>query len=204
MRFKYRSDVTSQLEEIVSAVALPSAATKFMKFITQSSSRADCHLFPGNLIYSFEDGQFWISLSFVPASESTTQVRYDLFSLSPTATTNEVELKNAIAESIKTLLQKIKTEFSSATPGPVEGGSNTSQILDQLQEHLRLEKKSGGPILPAMRQPKGSSLFQQAEQRMFSFKFWIVSILTYRSVCKEIDCAGSGSGSGRGSSGLDW
>lgn len=204
MSLQCHTVVADQLEEIVSAAAPPSVATKFLKFIRQHSSKAKSHIFPGNFLYSFEDGHFWISLSFIPASESLTQVRYDMFGLSSTTGNNEGALTNSIAEAIKNILQKIETEFSSVTPGSLDISSNTSQILDQLQGHLRLEKKNGSQILPAMRQPKGSSLFQQAEQRTFCFKFWIVTILTYRIVCKDIDCAGSGSRSGSGSNGLDW
>jgi hypothetical protein len=168
---QYLTVIADQVEEIVSAAAPPSVATKFLNLIRQQSSKAKSHIFPGNFLYSFGDGHFWISLSFIPASESTTQVRYDLFGLTSSTGNNEGELTNSIAESIKAILQKVESESSSVTPGSVDSSFNTSQILDQLQEHLRLEKKKGSQILPAMRQPKGSSLFQQAEQRTFSTRF---------------------------------
>jgi hypothetical protein len=164
---QYCTDATTHLEEIVSAAAPPSFASKVIKIITRYNSRANCHLFPVNFLYSFQDAPLWISVSFLPASESTTQVRYDLFGLSSKTGINEDELASYVAESLKALLRNIETEFQSVATGSVENSSNTRQILDQLQEHARLEKKSGGQILPAMRQPKGSSLFQQAEQRKF-------------------------------------
>ncbi|GLI80805.1 hypothetical protein PoHVEF18_009162 [Penicillium ochrochloron] len=118
--------------------------------------------------------------------KSTTQIRYDLFGLSSNTGLKD-ELASAVAESFKAILQNVETSVQSAITSPVENSSNTRQILEQLQEHARLEKKSGSQILPAMRQPKGSSLFQQAEQ-----------------LCKEIDCSGSGSVFSHGLSGLDW
>lgn len=136
-----------------------------MKIITQHNSRADGHLFPTNILHSFEDAPLWISVSFLPASESTTQIRYDLFCLSSKTGMNEDQLASAVAESIEAILQNIESRFQSVATSPVENSSNTRHIMERLQEHARLEKKSGGQILPAMRQPKGSSLFQQAEQR---------------------------------------
>lgn len=78
---------------------------------------------------------------------------------------NKDQLASAVAESIKAILQNIESRFQSVATSPVENSSSTRHIMERLQEHTRLEKKSGGQILPAMRQPKGSSLFQQAEQR---------------------------------------
>lgn len=132
--------------------------------ITRHHSRADCHLFPTSYLYSFENAPLWIAVSFLPASESITQIRYDLFGLS-SITGVKAKLASAVAESIEALLQTIENVFQTVTSSLVENNPNTRLILEQLQEHARLEKKSGGQILPAMRQPKGSSLFQQAEQR---------------------------------------
>lgn len=172
------TDVTAQLEENVLAAAPPSLAAKFIKLFIPHNTRAICHLFPGNLIYSFENCPLWVFISFFPASESTTQVRYDLFSLSSKTEVIEDELASVVAESIKAILQKIEIDFQSVIAEPVENISNTHHILDQLKEHERLEKKSGGQILPAMRQPKASSLFQQAEQRKPLYQL-LIYIYTY-------------------------
>lgn len=166
----YYTDVTFHYEDIVSAAAPPSLATKIMKMFMPCSPRATCHLFPGSLIYSFAAFPLWIALSFVPASESTTQLRYDLFSLSSKTGVIKEELAAAVAGSAHTLLQRVETDFQTVTTDSIDISPQSRQILTQLQEHARLEKKSGGQILPAMRQPKGSSLFQQAEQRRSSFQ----------------------------------
>ncbi|KAF3400108.1 Biphenyl dioxygenase subunit alpha [Penicillium rolfsii] len=176
------TNASTRLDEIVSAAAPPSFASKMIRIITRHNSRADCHMGPTSMLHSFEDAPLWISLSFLPASQSVTQVRYDLFCLQPTTEIKE-RLASTVAEGMRALIQSIETEFQSVTTSQVENSSWTRDILKQLQEHARLEKKSGAQILPAMRQPRGSSLFQQAEQ-----------------LCKEIDCSGSGSAS----SGLDW
>jgi nitrite reductase/ring-hydroxylating ferredoxin subunit len=162
---QYCTDITTQLEETLSAAAPLSFAAKFIKIITQHNSPADSQLFPASLLYSFKDAPLWVSFSFFPASESTTNVRYDLFNLSSKTGINENELAHAAAESIKAVLHKIETDFQSVTAGSVANSFNTHQIVHQIREHARLEKQTGGQILPAMRQPKGSSLFQQAEQR---------------------------------------
>jgi nitrite reductase/ring-hydroxylating ferredoxin subunit len=165
---RYYTDVTSHLENIVSAAAPPSLAAKIIKIFMPHSTRATCHLTPGSLIYSFENCPLWIVLSFVPASESTTRLRYDLFSLSSKTGVLEEEFADALARSINAILQKIENDFQTVIAESFDNNPQICQILNQLQEHARLEKKSGGQILPAMRQPKGSSLFQQAEQRRFS------------------------------------
>ena len=165
---RYYTDVTFHFDDIVSAAAPPSLASRIIKMFMPHSSRALCHLFPGNLIYSFEDCPLWIALSFVPVSESTTQLRYDLFSLSFKTGVLEDELAAALARSFNAILQTIEADFQTVASGSVENSPQIHRILNQLQEHARLEKKSGGQILPSMRQPKGSSLFQQAEQRISS------------------------------------
>ncbi|OQD86069.1 hypothetical protein PENANT_c008G08323 [Penicillium antarcticum] len=64
---------------------------------------------------------------------------------------------------------------------------NTRQILSRIQKHTKLEKIQGGQILPATHKPKGSILFQQAEQ-----------------LCQELDCVSGGSQNGTSSNALDW
>lgn len=63
---QYCTDITTQLEETLSAAAPLSFAAKFIKIITQHNSRADSQLFPASLLYSFKDAPLWVSLSFFP------------------------------------------------------------------------------------------------------------------------------------------
>lgn len=133
--------------------------------MTQRNNRAECSVFPGLFLYSFENSDLWISLNFLPASETITLIRYDLFDTSPKPETNDGALANALAEVIQDLIQDIESEFRSINDRPAEGSPATRHILNCLQEHSKLERMRGAQVLPAMRQPKGSSLFQQAEQR---------------------------------------
>lgn len=148
----------------------PSLTTKLIRVITQKNTQADCSIFPSSFFYSFENSDLWLSLTLLPSSETTTQVRYDLFDSSPKANTIGNGVANAVEGVIKDLVQAIETEYQSMHDRPVESSLTTRRILQAIQEHSKLEKMRGGLILPAMHQPKGSSLFQQAEQCEYTFR----------------------------------
>lgn len=143
----------------------PSIATQIARTIWQKNQKANCSLFPGTFLYSFEQEDLWLSLTFLPSSETSTQVRYDLFASSPKTGINADTLNSAVAEVLQNSINSIEVESLSATEKPLGNSPITHRILKQLQEHQKLERTSGGLVRPAMRQPKGSSLFQQAEQR---------------------------------------
>lgn len=165
MSDRHFTDLIAQLEERVSEAVASSLITKLVKIVTRANKQADCSLFPGTFLYSFQDAGLWLSVSFFPASETNTHVRYDLFDCAPKMTTDEGALARAVERSVQDLAKRIEAEFQSVTEA-AELSPNTHKILDCVQEHARLERAHGGQILPAMHQPKGSSLFQQAEQRM--------------------------------------
>lgn len=148
-----------------------SLTTKFIRIITQKNSQADSSFFPSSFFYSFEKSDLWLSLTFLPSSETTTQVRYDLFNSSSKVNTKGSDLANIVEGVIKNLIQGIEAEYRSIKDQPVENSQSTRQILRTIQEHSKLERMSGGQILPAMHKPKGSTLFQQAEQCKSSSKF---------------------------------
>lgn len=148
----------------------PSLTTKLIRTITQKNTQADCSIFPSSFFYSFENSDLWLSLTLLPSSETTTQVRYDLFDSSPKANTIGNNVANVVEGVIKDLVQAIETEYQSMHDRPIESSPTTRQILQAIQEHSKLEKMRGGLVLPAMHQPKGSSLFQQAEQCEYSFR----------------------------------
>ncbi|KAJ5718319.1 hypothetical protein N7488_003965 [Penicillium malachiteum] len=175
-----------QLEQRISETLRPSFATQLMRTLTLKSKKSTCSLFPATLIYSFEKADLGLALTLLPASELSTQIRYDLFDSGSTQETDEGALANIIEEFLRQLVNQMESDFESATQSAVESSETTNRILKQLREHQKMEKMRGGQILPAMRQPKGSSLFQQAEQ-----------------LCKELDCSGPGA-NGASSGGLDW
>ncbi|KAJ5560154.1 Aromatic-ring-hydroxylating dioxygenase alpha subunit [Penicillium frequentans] len=186
---RYSADITTQLEQNMPGVLKPSIATQIARTIWQKNQKASCFLFPGTFLYSFEQDDLWLSLTFIPSSETITQVRYDLFTSSPKTDIDQDALSSVVGEVIQNSIKSVEIELQSTTEKPVGSSPAIHGLLKQLQEHQKLERTSGSLIRPAMRQPKGSSLFQQAEQ-----------------LCKEIDCSGPASqgGSGISSSGLDW
>ncbi|KAJ5669355.1 Aromatic-ring-hydroxylating dioxygenase alpha subunit [Penicillium macrosclerotiorum] len=171
----HHTNITTQLEERMSKVTTPSLFTKVVRALSSNSSHASCSLFPATLLYSFADSDFWIALSFLPVSETITQVRYDLFDGSRNLEETKDTLTTALDNVMQDLVRDTENHFLSIFDIDTQISPITRQVVDCLQGHSTLEKKTGGLIFPAMHQPKGSSLFQQAEQ-----------------LCKEIDCAGSG------------
>ncbi|CAI7566472.1 unnamed protein product [Penicillium pancosmium] len=138
--------LAEQLEERVSEAVTSSLLTKIVKIAKQTNKKADLSLFP--------------------TSETSTHVRYDLFDCAPKMTTDEGALARAIEEPIQDFVKGIEAEYRSVASEPTDISPAMREILGCVQEHAKLERARGGQILPAMHQPKGSSLFQQAEQRM--------------------------------------
>ncbi|KAJ5712661.1 hypothetical protein N7493_009129 [Penicillium malachiteum] len=175
-----------QLEQRVSETLRPSFATQLMRTLTLKNKKSTLSLFPGTLIYSFEKADLELALTLFPASDTTTQIRYDLFDSGSTQETDEGALASIIGEALRLLVKNMESDSEYVTQNVVESSATTHKILKRLREHQKMEKMRGGQILPAMRQPKGSLFFQQAEQ-----------------LCKELDCSGPGA-NGAGSGGLDW
>lgn len=155
--------ITAELEQRISEALPPSLATQLVRSVTQKNNRATCTIFPSTFLYSFEQADLWLSLTFLPSSESKTQIRYDIFNYAKTET-DENTLANALGEVMQGLIKSMETDFQCVAGRPIENSKTIQRIVMQLQEHQKKEKINGGLILPAMRQPKGSSLFQQAEQ----------------------------------------
>lgn len=161
---QYFADVATQLEQKISGILQPSIATLIARAIWQKNQKANCSLFPSTFLYSFEQEDLWLSFTFLPSSETSTQVRYDLFTSSPKTGIDREALSSAVGEIIQSSIKSIEAESQFTTEKPAGNSPAIHKILKQLQEHQRLERTSGGLVRPAMRQPKGSSLFQQAEQ----------------------------------------
>lgn len=116
-------------------------------------------------------------MTFLPASESNTVVRYDLFTSSPKFDADDI-LMNAVKEQVQAMIKDIEFDYNHISDHPVENTPITHRIVKQLQEHQKQERMSGGMVRPAMRQPKGSSLFEQAEQREYDYNSNRNKILT--------------------------
>lgn len=171
--------------------------------ITQENSQAMSFLFPNSFLYSFEQSDLWLSLTFLPSSETTTQIRYDIFNSSPKAIINVDDLVTAVDGIIKNLISVLEAEYKTINNRPVENSPFVCKILQNIQEHSKLERIRGEKISPAMHKPKGSSLFQQAEQCKSFLEFADLMYTNEEIVCKEIDCSGPSS-NGSSSNGLEW
>jgi hypothetical protein len=81
-------------------------------------------------------------------------------------TTDEGALARTIEATMQDFVKVLEAEYKSVAGEPTDISPAMREILACVQEHAKSERARGGHILPAMHQPKGSSLFQQAEQRM--------------------------------------
>lgn len=154
-----------QLGEQLSAGLAPSLAARLRRVLLPTDSPEDCLLFPSTRLYSFEKYNLWLSLTFLPKSETSTQVRYDLYDSAPKAETDESCLAISVGQTMQKLVKLIESDVHLILGQPLNSSFGALGILNRLQEHSKLERTRGELVMPATRQPKGSSLFQQAEKR---------------------------------------
>ncbi|KAJ5504929.1 Aromatic-ring-hydroxylating dioxygenase alpha subunit [Penicillium fimorum] len=182
---------TSGLHGRMSELSRPSPIMKLVRSIMGKSTREECFLFPITLMYSFQDAGLCLAISFFPASESKTNIRYDLFALSVVSEPDIQEMSEVLQSTMKNLAAEIELEYQSILAKQGSSGdlnaTDIRRILSRLQEHTKFERIEGGQVLPAMHKPEGSALFQKADQ-----------------LCKELDCVSGGSQNGTSPSTLDW
>lgn len=191
MSARHCEALATKLEQRAAAVLASSLVGRVARVLTGQNNRAQHAIVPATFLYSFEHAGHWMSVTFLPSSETSTLVRYDLFRSSSTACDGDT-LSQVVENEVRTMIKELETEFSAFSEQPgydnrafdwsyeidrlCEYRSSTPdtdwskkgtlhQILDQIQEHAKLEKTHGVQVLPAMRQPKGSSQFERAEQR---------------------------------------
>ncbi|KAJ6150310.1 hypothetical protein N7471_001509 [Penicillium samsonianum] len=190
-RSRHLDAYTSELHPRLSELSGRSPVMKLIRSITRKSALEECSLFPITLMYSLQDADLCLTLSFIPASESKTHIRYDLFARSAVNEPEIQQMSEELESATKNLIGKIELEYQYISTKQGSSGelnhTNTPQILSRLQEHAKLERIEGAQILPAMHKPEGSTLFQKADQ-----------------LCKELDCASGGSQNGTSPSALDW
>ncbi|CAI7665269.1 unnamed protein product [Penicillium glandicola] len=191
VRARHLDVYTSELDRRMSELSGLSPVMKLVKSITRNRTREEYSLFPITLMYSLQDVDSCLALSFLPASESKTHIRYDLFACSAVGEPEIQKISEVLQSAMKNLTGEIELEYQSISTGQGSLGesnnTDTRQILSRLQKHTKLERIEGGQILPAMHKPEGSTLFQKADQ-----------------LCKELDYVSGGSQNGTSSSALDW
>ncbi|KAE8354757.1 hypothetical protein BDV28DRAFT_155925 [Aspergillus coremiiformis] len=125
-------------------------------------------VFPFTSFHSIGRTGWWWALSFLPASEQKTALRCDLY-CSTDGSSRSQEVADKLFVLLKERVRKLETEYQEyVSVGNIE---KEKEILDCLEDHIRLEKSQGTEVFPAMRKPRESPRFRQAEQ-----------------LCKELHC----------------
>lgn len=86
---------------------------KFIRSITRKSTQEDCALFPITVICSLQDENLCLALSFFPASESKTHIRYDLFAPSSVNEPDIQKISGVLQSTTKNLIGDIELEYQS-------------------------------------------------------------------------------------------
>lgn len=97
----------------MSEVSAPSPVMKFIGSVMRKSTREDCSLFPITVMYSLQDTGLCLALSFFPASESKTHIRYDLFAHSAANEPDIQKMSEVLQSATKNLIGDIELEYQS-------------------------------------------------------------------------------------------
>ncbi|KAH1495774.1 hypothetical protein KXV92_004020 [Aspergillus fumigatus] len=147
----------------------------------------DVLIFPNVSFHIIKDTKYWYSLSFHPASERKTLVRYDLYCFQNTdGDVNSQLISAKLIEMITEQVAELESQYQLRVRGAEDssqggviatttedrdfrsclGKSNLQNvILEQLKRHTKLEKLQGMEVHPAMRQPRMTAKSQEADQR---------------------------------------
>lgn len=95
----------------MSELSGPSPLIKFVRSITRRCTREEYFLFPTTLIYSFQYVNLCLALSFFPASESKTNIRFDLFASSAVNEPEIQRMSEVLKSATKNLVGEIELEY---------------------------------------------------------------------------------------------
>lgn len=112
-RTRHLDAYTSELHRRMSEVSAPSPVMKFIRSITRKSTREDCSLFPITVMYSLQDTGLCLALSFFPASESKTHIRYDLFVRSSVNEPDIQKMSEVLQSETKNFIGDLELEYQS-------------------------------------------------------------------------------------------
>ncbi|KAL4778561.1 hypothetical protein BJX76DRAFT_362605 [Aspergillus varians] len=141
------------------------------------------HLFPNLFLFTIPGSGSWLSLSFLPTSEKTTSMRYDLYSPANMGDEAGHALLAKLEDKLKGMSSTLETEYQSCIGTSsdssailsgldLESSAPQKHILSLMKEHAKLEKAHGAEIFPARREPRMNVRYQHAEQ-----------------LCRELDCS---------------
>jgi hypothetical protein len=117
----------------MSEISGGSAIMKVVKNMTRKGSQKVTSVFPTTLLYSFSSMDFGLALSFFPASEMKTHIRYDLFSRSVVGQTEVQKLSDVLQKATEDLARETEKEYSTVSK---EQGSVASQSRSLRQSSL--------------------------------------------------------------------
>ncbi|GIJ90006.1 hypothetical protein Asppvi_008953 [Aspergillus pseudoviridinutans] len=192
---KKQFGTTAILPELARLVRLTLLARMKHYLDGKTAGDTDILLFPNVSFHTIKDTRYWYSLSFHPASEQKTLIRYDLYCFQHTDGDVSCQL---ISDKLIEMITEEVTELESQYQLQTRGAEDSSQggviatttedmdirsllatsnlqkmILEQLKKHAKLEKLQGMEVHPATRQPRMTPKSQQADQ-----------------LCRELECRG--------------
>ncbi|KAL4927499.1 putative iron-sulfur cluster-binding protein [Aspergillus undulatus] len=149
--------------------------------LSPSPKEEPIYLFPNMFFVRIPRSGYLLSLSFLPISERTTSVRYDLYSSTPNS---KNEIPESVENNIKGLILELETITTSTLPLPDSGFAgaydpkpNTgpdldlvlypqtqTHILTLLKSHSKLERAQGVEIHLARREPRRNERYEIAER----------------------------------------
>lgn len=88
-----------------------------VRHIFQSNPLHESYHFPTTLFHYFVDTKFWFALSFFPASESKTHIRYDIFSHSSVGEVKTKAISAGLENASDRLKREIENDYHSVTNG---------------------------------------------------------------------------------------
>lgn len=97
----------------MSEVSAASPVMEFIRSITRKSTQKDYSLFPITVMYSLQDAGLCLALSFFPASESKTHIRYDLFARSSVNEPDIQKMSEVLQRATNNLIRDIELEYQS-------------------------------------------------------------------------------------------
>jgi hypothetical protein len=149
----------------------------------------------------------WIMTIVEPVSATQTSIRCDVYSSKPAAKTPGLEkIKEEFESNIKTLEQQfsaISTDTLTQTISAMPDSQH--KILRQLENHSKLERKTGAQIFPAADEMSKGTNCGVAEKRKLSSTPLHVQTTHDIAVCRELDSiAESGMSCFKSAEGLAW
>ncbi|KNG90175.1 iron-sulfur cluster-binding protein [Aspergillus nomiae NRRL 13137] len=171
-----RSKQLIDIVELENTIGHKSYISQVISILGRSRAKSEhFSLFPNTSFQSIQSSGWWYALNFLPVSEQTTAIRYDLYCSKDVGSHSQVvaeKLSRLLEEKARELETEYQGSFASVPPSlHTEAIESQKNILDCLEAHIKLEKAQGAEVFPAMRKQRENSRFQQAEL-----------------LCKELDC----------------